>query len=277
MMAPLDKKLRDFYLRRNGINPVLPHQLNLIFPNTIGERQDLRHIPNDYARSSIFTARNKRQPRRMLINERLFHYNQHISILYSGQELRAEDDEIVWLQILKYGEDVPLGKPFEFSVKGLVRDVGWSKNGHNYDRARLCITRLKANEVLALNEKAYGKSGAFSLIQSYIAINDAKGKPTQYRVEIAPDLIMLFAGNNFTSHSWKAYRNLSPVARRLADHIESHKSPYPLSIETFRQMCGSTDNNTRSWRQTVKRACAEIQGATIANKVDLDQDKIWVD
>lgn len=263
--------LRRAYLNSKGINPGAQFQLDLIFPTTIGERDDLRHIPNDYARSSLFTARNKREPRKTLIHEKLFHYNEHVSILYTGIELRAEDDEIVWLQILNYGQSVALGEPFEFSVKDLVCNVAWSKNGRNYDRARECISRLKANEVLALNSKAYGKSGSISLIQNYTAINDAEGKPTQYRVWINPNLMVLFAGNTFTSHSWKIYRDLSPVARRLADYIESHKHPFPLGLAKFRQMCGSSDANTTSWRQTVNRACAEVQKAKIAVVAELNK------
>jgi hypothetical protein len=266
----IDKMQRNAYLNSKGIKPNAQFQLDLLFPDTMGDCKSMRHIPNDYARSSIFTARNKREPRRTLMHEKLFHYNEHVSILYTGIELRAEDDEIVWLQILKYGEGVPFGEPFEFSVKDLVRDVNWAKNGRNYDRARECITRLKANEVLALNKKAYGKSGSISLIQNYTAVNDAEGKPTQYRVWIDPNLIVLFAGNTFTSHSWSVYRDLSPVARRLADYIESHQHPFPLAVEKFRKMCGSGDSNARSWRQTVKKACAELQEAKIATVVRLD-------
>ena len=270
----LDTLQRKAYLNSKGIAPNTQFQLDLIFPETIGEREDLRHIPNDYARSSIFTARNKRQPRRTLMHERLFHYNEHVSILYTGIELRAEDDEIVWLQILSYGQRVPLGEPFDFSIKDLVADVGWHKNGRYYEKARECISRLKANEVLALNSKAYGKSGAISLIQNYSSINDAEGKPTQYRVWIDPNLIVLFAGNTFTSHSWEIYRDLSPVARRLADYIESHKHPFPLALAKFRDMCGSTDSSASSWRQTVKKACAEVQEAKIAKVAFLADDDL---
>jgi hypothetical protein len=268
----MEQLQRRAYLNSKGLKPGSQFQLDLLFPETIGDRDDLRHIPNDYARSSLFTARNKREPRKMLMHEKLFHYNEHVSILYTGIELRAEDDEIVWLQILNYGQSVALGESFDFSVKDLVRDVAWSKNGRNYDRARECISRLKANEVLALNSKAYGKSGSISLIQNYTAINDSEGKPTQYRVWIDPNLILLFAGNTFTSHSWQIYRNLSPVARRLVDYIESHKHPFPLGLAKFRQMCGSSDANATSWRQTVKRACAEIQEAKIAAAALLNKD-----
>lgn len=268
----LDKLQRSAYLNSKGIRPNSQFQLDLIFPDTIGEREDLRHIPNDYARSSIFTARNKTVPRRTFMHEPLFHYNEHVSILYTGIELRAADDEIVWLQILNYGQRVALGEPFEFSVQDLVADIGWHKNGRYYDKARECISRLKANEVLALNTKAYGKSGAISLIQNYTAVNDKNGKPTHYRVWIDPNLIVLFAGNTFTSHRWEVYRNLSPVARRLADYIESHKHPFPLALDKFRDMCGSIDCTASSWRQTVKKACAEVQEAKIAKLAFLSDD-----
>ena len=270
----LDRAQRTAYLNSKGINPSAQFQLDLVFPETIGDREDLRHIPNDYARSSIFTARNKRAARRNFLHEKLFHYNEFVTILYTGIELRAEDDEIIWLQILNYGQRVPLGDSFEFSIKDLVSDVGWHKNGRYYDKARECISRLKANEVLALNSKAYGKSGAISLIQNYTVINDAEGKPTEYRVWIDPNLIVLFAGNTFTSHAWEMYRELSPVARRLADYIESHKHPYPLSLEKFQQMCGSDDASITSWRQTVKKACIEVMEKKVAVNACLVNDQI---
>lgn len=270
--SPIDRMRRNAYLNSKGISPGAQFQLDLIFPAEIGDRADLRHIPNDYARSAIFTARNKREPRRTLMREKLFHYNEHVSVLYTGIELRAEDDELVWLQILSYGKSIALGEPFEFSIKDLVAEVGWHKNGRNYDRARECISRLRANEVLVLNTKAYGRSGSISLIHKYTALNDEEGKPTHFRVWVDPNLIALFAGNAFTSHQWDTYRALSPVARRLADYIESHKHPFPLSLERFRQMCASTDRNARSWRQTVKKACAEVQAAKISKVAFLSTD-----
>ena len=263
------------YARSKGVNTKEPLQLNLLFTKEIGTRNDLRHIPNDYARSSLFTVRSKRVQRKVLLQQTLFHYNEHVTITFSGIELRAEDDEIVWLQILNYAQNLPLGSPLEFTVKELVSDVGWSKSGPNYRRVRECISRLKANEVMAKNTKAYGSSGAISLIHNYEVVNDTEGTPTKYRVWIDPAIIVLFAGNTFTSHSWLEYRNLSAVARRLADYIESHKEPYPLDSAKFKKICGSDDASTTSWRQTVKRACAEVVAANIVSLAMLDkQDRI---
>lgn len=269
--SKVEKLQRKAYLGAKGINPNQPFQLDLLFPDL---HDNERFIPNDYARSSLFTARNKKQPRRTLQQEKLFHLHegQGLSILYTGIELRAEDDEIVWLQIMYYAKRVPLGDPFEFSIKDLLRDVAWPKNGRYYDKARECISRLKANEVMVTNEKAYGKSGAISLIDKYTFVNDSEGKATDYRVWIDPNLITLFAGNTFTNHSWVLYRDLSPVARRLADYIESHKQPYPLKIERFRDMCGSSSKTITGWRRTVREACTEIESKGIVKRAHLHPD-----
>lgn len=272
-----DRLRRKAYLSHRGVDPNQPFQFDLQFPTMSSEVT--RAIPNDYARSSLFTARNKNTPRRTLTQEKLYHLHegQGILILFTGIELRAEDDEIVWLQILHYAKGLPMGQPFDFSIKDLVRDIGWAKNGRYYDKARECISRLKANEVQAVNDKAYGKSGAISLIDKYQFINDAEGKPTHYRASIDPNLMVLFAGNTFTNHRWDVYRKFSPVARRLTDYIESHKHPYPLHIEKFKQMCGSIDTSITSFRQTVKKACAEVQAAEhVAKLVTLQDDFINV-
>lgn len=270
----LDGKIVDIqrraYLSSKGLKEGGKNQLDLF--ESVAKRSDLRHLPNDYARSSLFTVRNKREPRKTLTHEKLFHYNEYVTILYTGIELRAEDDEIIWMQILNYGKSVPMGEPFVLTIKNLVKDVGWSKSGRNYDRARECISRLRANEILALNAKAYGISGSISLIQNYTAVNDELGSPTGYRVWIDPNLILLFAGNTFTSHRWGSYAKLSPVARRLADYAGSHKQPYPLTLERFRHLCGSTNTNNTSWRQSVKKACDELMSHDIVKIAFLSAD-----
>lgn len=275
--ARAEESVRKKYLDSKGIEYNEPLQMELIFPGTIGARNDLRHLPNDYARASLFTVRNKREPRKTLIQEKLFHYNEYISLLYTGIELRAEDDELIWLQILHYGQKTPLGEPFGFSIRDLVRDIGWAKNGRNYNRARESISRLKATELLARNAKAYGYSGAISLISNYTTLNDLDGLPLDYQVTIDRNLIVLFAGNTFTSHTWLNYRDLSPVARRLADYVASHENPFPLSLDRFRGICGSFTVSVTSWRQTVKKACKELVETKIIKTAFLDKkDQIIV-
>lgn len=270
LIEKADKLRNNAYLHSRKIAPAKPYQLDLLFMETLNDSQ--RAIPNDYARSSLFTSRNKCEARRTLEQVTLFHLHDSVSIIFTGIELRAEDDEIIWLQILHYAKGVPLGDPFDFSIKELVIDVGWAKNGRYYDKARECISRLKANEVRAFNGRAYGKSGAISLIHRYTTINDCEGKPTNYRVWIDPNLVLLFAGNTFTAHSWKPYRGLSPVARRLADYMESHKYPFPLDLRKFHRLCDSKSSVMGGWRRTVRKACAEIVECGIVRSAELGSD-----
>jgi hypothetical protein len=266
----IDRVRRNAYLKSKNIKPDGSYQLDLIFPVAIGSRPDMRHIPNDLARSALFTVKNKRVPRQNYQREKIFHYSDTVSITYTGIELRADDDELIWLQIVKYGQGIPLGEPFEFYLKDLVMDIGWLKNGRNYDRARECISRLKANELFCQN-RHYGKSGAVSLILGYETYDDNDGKPVRYRVWIDKSIIVLFAGNTFTNLKWDTYRKLTPIARRLADYVASHQVPHPLSVEKFRQMCGSIDRSDRSWRQNVKSACQELQDAGIVSQASLNK------
>lgn len=269
-----EKAQRKHFLVNRNISPSAQYQLDLLYPDTIGNRNDLRHIPNDVARSSIFTTRRRNIPRETLQQAELFHFNNHISVVYTGIELRAEDDELVWLQILNYAQKVPLGESFKFTIRQLITDLGWSIKGDSYERARSCISRLKANEVMFRNTKAYGTSGAFSLISNYKATNESDGKPTHYEMWIDTTLIYLFAGNTFTSHKWEIYRKLTPIARRLADQLESHKVPYPISLSTFKELCSSQDKNPRSWRNNVKAACEELVQNGIMEQIFIADDLI---
>jgi hypothetical protein len=258
-----DKVRHNAFLHSKGINPNSPVQLDLLFPAMQGN--DQRFIPNDYARSSLFTARNKTVPRRAIQQEQLFHLHENIRVIYTGIELRAEDDELVWLQTLHYAKAVPLGDPIHFRVRQLCKDLGWPLNGVYYDKVRNSLSRMHATSVMVHNQKAFGNGGAVNLIGDFIFTDGKDGKPTAYKICIQKDLLLLFAGNTFTNHNWNAYRNLGPVARRLADYIESNRHPYPLKLEKFMKMCGCEDTQMKSWRDTVKQACAAVEKSQIAH------------
>lgn len=248
---------REAFLRSKGINPRMPMQLD-IWPD------DVREIPNDYARSALFTVRNKREPRASMQGAHVFHVEKAVKITFTGIELRADDDELVWQQILDYAKRFPLGEPVEFNLHELCQDLNWSINGRNYDKARLCISRLKANEVKVENERI-GRGVAISLIREYEFQGDSQ-KGTKYRIWIHPNLIILFAGSTSTRIAWNKYRDLAPIARRLYDYFASHKSPFPLRLDTFYKMCASTCSTPRKWKTMVRSACDHLVEAQMVKK-----------
>ncbi len=257
---------RNAYLRARGIDPRAPLQLD-IWPDTV------REIPNDYARSALFTVRNKKEPRTSMQGAVVFHVEKAVKITYSGMELRADDDELVWQQILDYAKRSPLGESIEFNLHQLCKDLGWSVNRTYYNRLRACITRLKANEVRVENQRL-GRGVALSLIREY-EFEGGGEQGTKYRVWIHPDLIMLFAGKNSTRIEWDKYRELSPIARRLYDYWASHKQPFPLRLDTFYKMCASTCSTPRKWKQMVKAACEELAKAGMVKKAWVDEESVF--
>lgn len=264
----LSKARHDAFLRARGIDPNGPFQLE-IWP------ADMREMPNDYARSALFTVRNKTEPRATFETSLIFHVQKEVKITYTGVELRADDDELVWQQILDYAKHKPLGEPIEFNLHQLCVDLNWSINGRNYDKARKSISRLKANEVRVENER-HGRGVALSLIREYAFQGDGD-KGTKYQIWIHPGLITLFAGNTSTRVQWEQYRELTPLARRLFDYFASHKAPFPLKLDTFKGMCASSCSIERKWRSMVRKACEEIRLAGLVKKAWVDDDLIYVD
>ncbi len=255
MVANLAKLQQDAFLRARGIDPKGSFQLDL-WPD------DKRAIPNDYARSSLFTVRNKREPRAALQGSILYHVDHRVTITFTGIELRAEDDLLVWQQILEYAKQYPLDQCVEFNLHQLCKDLGWPINGRNYKKARHCISRLKANEIKVTSERAC-KGIGISLIRQYEFEGHSEDAGSRYRVWIHRDLIYLFAGQTYTLVTWVTYRRLTPIARRLYDYIASHKQPYPLGIDKFHLMCASTCASSRKWTQMVTLACRELVNARL--------------
>lgn len=262
----LDKLQREAFLRSKGIDPRGPLQLE-IWPD------EVREIPNDYARSAIFTIRNKLEKRVHMEGAVIFHVEKAVKVTYTGLELRADDDELVWQQILDYAKRYPLGEPVEFNLHQLCKDLMWSVNARNYDRARACISRLKANEVKVENERI-GRGVALSLIREYEFAGDGN-RGTKYKVWIHPNLIMLFAGKTSTRLAWDKYRQLKPISRRLYDYLASHKQPFPLRLDTFYKLCASTTESTRKWRSMVKGACQELVDGGLVKKAWVDGDCVY--
>lgn len=271
-LAPLgteshaERLLREAYLRGKGIDPRQPLQLE-IWPD------EVREIPNDYARSAIFTVRNKTEKRASLQGAVIFHVEKAVKVTFTGIELRADDDELVWQQILDYAKRHPLGEPIEFNLHQLCKDLNWSINARNYNRARACISRLKANEVKVENERI-GRGVAISLIREY-EFDGAGDRGTKYKVWIHPNLILLFAGKTSTRLAWDKYRLLKPIARRLYDYLASHKQPFPLKLETFYKLCASTTSSPHKWKTMVKAACQELIEGGLVKKAWVDRDNIF--
>ncbi|HDP7352226.1 TPA: replication initiator protein A [Escherichia coli] len=234
---------------------------------------DMRAMPNDYARSALFTVRNKKKKREACDNKAIFHVNKDVSITYTGIELRAEDDELVWQQILEYAKSHPLGEKIHFSFYQLCSDLGWAINGRYYKKAEECLTRLQATSMIVTSERL-GRLKSLSLIKEFDVVERGTKKAV-CEVELSPQMVYLFAGDHYTKFTWIIYRKLSPITRRLFDYMASHKEPFPLKLETFKMMCGSDTEQGWKWKQQAKDACTELAESGLVGSSWVQGDAIF--
>lgn len=232
----------------------------------------MRAIPNDYARSALFTVRNKRQPRAALQGHAIYHVNEGVNITYTGIELRADDDELVWQQVMEYAKRTPVGEPISFTFYELCQDLGWSHNGRYYDKAEECLTRLQAG-AMQFTSPRIGRLESVSLIRRFRVLDRGK-RTSRCQVEIEVEMVMLFAGDHYSKFIWDKYKKLSPTARRMFDYFSTHKEPFPLKLETFRLMCGSDSTREKKWKEQTGRAADELQESGLVEKIWVEKNLI---
>jgi hypothetical protein len=225
---------------------------------------DLRAIPNDWGRSAVFTTRNKGQKRAAYDNQLIYHYNKEVEIHYTGIELRADDDELVWQQILEYAKRSAIGVHVYFTLRQLLIDVGWHINPFYYKRALSCLNRLKATS-FQISSPRHSRIKGLSLVKEFEVVKD-QNKRSICQVELSAHLVVLFANDHYSKVIWVKYRELSPTARRLFDWCVTHKTPYPLKLETFRLICGSESTRPKKWSEQTREACKELEEAGLVQK-----------
>ena len=232
----------------------------------------MRAMPNDFGRSAIFTTRNKKVPRAALQREPIYHISKDVEITFTGIELRADSDELVFAQVLEYAKRTPLGEPVTFTFYEICQDLGWSINGRYYKQAEDCLSRLQAS-AMQFSSQRLGRLESVSLIRRFRILDRGK-RTSRCQVEIDTEMVVLFAGDHYTKFVWEKYRKLSPTARRMFDYFATHKEPYPLKLETFRLMCGSDSTRVKKWREQVSEACDELRENGLVDSAWINDDLV---
>lgn len=232
-----------------------------------------RAIPNDWARSALFTTRGRAVAREVCNRKPIFSISKDSIMTYTGIELRAEDDEIVWVQVLEYAKKTTINTPIEFTFHQMCKDLDWSVNGRSYKRIEDSLTRLQATAI-QFKSKRVARLESLSMIERFSVVNRGHTRNAFCKVQVAKEMIILFGGSYYTTFIWDKYRKLSPTSRRLYDYIGSHQTPYPIKLETFKNLCGSQTKEVWKLRQQIRKACDELVDAEMVSKAWIENDLI---
>jgi hypothetical protein len=173
---------------------------------------------------------------------------------YSGEELR-QDDQTLWLQLIHLARSQPLGQVITFTPNSFCQAVGWNVSGKSYERIRECLTRLQATSLSIYSDRL--KEGvSLSMVPKFRWFDEANGtKLKNYQVQVAPELVELFADMQYTQTEWQQ-RLALPVglATWLHGYLASHKTPFAVRIDTIRKGAGMATQSVSSAQQTIENA-----------------------
>ena len=285
------EKTPEKFLAQHGVDINKP----IYLADYVKVKENFRVMPNDFARSSLFFVKKKGTPRQTFNRQKIAHLSDKVELYYTGQELRADDDELVWLSLVHSFLKPPIGEAVEIRVADLLKDLGWANNGENYAKIRTIISRLQATGVLIKNKITYGDlteiapngkrekiaavNYAIRLISDYAEFEKIDGMPTKYLISLDKRLIFFFAGGLFSYLHWEDYKKLTPTGRRLTDYVLSHKEPYPLAVQSFLLMCGSDTANDEPKRQNAaaRTVCAELVKKGIVKNAEVKDGFIHIE
>ena len=235
--------------------------------------QDLRALPNAFARSALFSAGNLRKGVRK-------HYKRYevaavmgISITYTGEEL-MQDDEDLYLQILHMARHQDVRSSVSFTANALIRELGWTRNSASYRRLSEGLDRMQASSLSLTVTSSSGARENYtgSLIRSFRWKDDSGEAAKQWTVLLEPEIANLFAPDAYSRLDWNMRLKLAPLEKWLHSFFHTHHQPYPYKVETFWRLTGSNVplSELRKFRARLKKALATLVDVGFFLRAEID-------
>lgn len=221
---------------------------------------DKRGLPNSLARGALFTA-GKNTPgdiREFYEDKRIASLN-GLTMEYRGQELR-QDDASVFMTLLHLGRLQALGDRIHFTAYSMLKDLGWSINSVEYKHLRECCARLSATNVSIMQtDEAAGYAG--SLVRAFSWKGDNGKQLAQWWVELEPPIAQLFAEKTYTMLEWMERKTIggrAPLALWLHSYLGTHREPFNMSVEKYRELSASRSKDISDFRRRLKQALQKL-------------------
>lgn len=243
--------------------------------------QELRGLPNVFARSALFTVANVRKGDRPNLKRHVISALKGINITYTGEELR-QDDEDVFLQILHLARVHEIGTCVRFSAFSMICELGWTRNAGSYRRLVDCLDRLNASSVAVTVENAGGcrENYTGSLIRSFRWREDSTDAPLrEWEILLEKEIIALFNPESYSRLDWKVRLKLPPLAKWLHSFFHTHQRPFPFKVETLFKLTGSETKSLRAFRYNLRAALDLLvqNGFLISASIDSRTDTVIVE
>lgn len=250
MREKQQEKLKNKAAVTPSIESTKPYQMPM-WPNQV------RSLPNAFARGALFTVGNHRAPRREFKKEPIASVG-NIDVLYTGEELR-QDDEDVFLQALHLAREKPViqSEPtVEFTAGAMIRALGWAHNKRSYERLKASLERMKHTtvEVKIANKRGFGGS----MIRKFAWEGDEGTPSRHWLIYFEPEIVRLFGPDDYSRLMWELRLSLTPMEKWLHSFYATHEKPFAYSVATLHRLCGAASSEIRGFRRTLKSALTTL-------------------
>ena len=205
-----------------------------------------RGAPNCTLRGALFAAIQGKDRRYM--KREVLAVQKGIAIRFTGMQLDQADLD-VWEQALHLARLHPLGTRCDFTANAFLKSIGRSTGKAQHEWLKDVFARLNGCGV-EISTGRFDYAG--DALLKYWRDNDTG----YYRIEFNPQLISLFEAG-WTAIDWEQRQKIGrrkPLALWLHGFYASHAKPYPMKVETFRALSGSTNKQLSDFRRQLDAA-----------------------
>lgn len=223
-----------------------------------------RGVPNAVLRGSLFAAiqskNRKAMKRKLIVDEK------SLKIRFTGIQLNQGDLE-VWEQALHLARTQSLGFEIQFSAYSFLKSLGKATGKSQHEWLKSVISYLNACSVEIAHE---GRSYGGNLLTSY----EREEETARYRVSINPRIAMLYSAGwtGVRAHERRKIGPKKPLALWLHGYLSSHAKVYPMRVETYHRLSGSTEADMSGFRRRLREALDVLQAAGMVRRHEFGDD-----
>jgi hypothetical protein len=231
---------------------------------------EVRGVPNAALRGALFSISRERE---MAKRRQKLATVDGYQIMFKGERFNQRDLDL-WEMLLHIGRQQTYGKAIEFVGSDLLKALGRTTGGEDYEDLKEDISRLMGG-VVEITFTDTKETFIGSLIH-----NAYREETTQrYAIEFDEKMRKLYDAG-YTHVDWEQRRKLKndSLAKWLHGFYATHAAPLRYKVETLKELCGSTTGRLVDFRVALRKALDKLKtvGAITSWDIDAKTDLVRV-
>ena len=228
--------------------------------------EQTRGTPNPFLRGALFAAIQGKE--RRALKRELLACQKGQSIRFTGWQLDQSDLD-VWEQAAELARSHPLGNVCHFKINAFLRALGRAMGKAQHEWLKGSFARL-AGCCVEVTRGRYTYGGA---LLEFVRDDDTG----EHVLRLNPTILSMYkAGWTAIDRGIRQKLRRKPLALWLHGFYSSHAQPYPIKVDTLRELTGSATKEPRKFKQNLKVAFVALEAAA-GVKGTIDGDLVTVE